>query len=87
MTPHYVKRTCLHCNGTGGPLVLSGEWMKAVRRKAGVTLREVARRSKFSAAFVSDCELGRRAANAKLEKIYLALKDYGGRTMGEKESA
>ena len=84
MTPHYVKRTCLHCNGTGGPLVLSGEWMQKARRKAGLTLREVARRAKFSAAFVSDCELGRRAANAKLEKIYLALTHYEGRTLGEK---
>ena len=46
--------------------------MRSIRKKSGVSLREVARRMEFSAAYVSDLERGRQ--NWSEEKAARFLK-------------
>jgi DNA-binding transcriptional regulator YiaG len=45
--------------------------LKAKRQKAGLSLREVARRMQFTPAYVSDVELGRRGCPVKFADEYL----------------
>ena len=47
--------------------------MRAVRVKARVSLRGLARRLKVSAAYLSDLELGRRRWNHRMREEYLSL--------------
>lgn len=65
-------RPCEWCNGTGERenAAYRGGQMRALRKSAGLSLREVARRLDFSAAYISDLELGRRDWSEKLIKIY-----------------
>lgn len=60
--------TCKHPR-----LVVSWNWLRERRRKAKVTLREVARRLEFSAPYISDIEHGRRRCTAKIQQFYEAL--------------
>lgn len=49
--------------------------MKQERQQTGLTLREVARRMGFTAAYISDLELGRRGWNdAKVKAYRIALQ-------------
>jgi transcriptional regulator with XRE-family HTH domain len=50
----------------------AGEIVRTARIKAGISLRNLARRMDFSAPFVSDLELGRR--NWTRETFNLALE-------------
>lgn len=50
--------------------VETGKVARDARKRAGLSLREVARRMKLSAPFVSDLELGRRGWNEKLVMKY-----------------
>ena len=50
--------------------VETGRVAREARKRAGLSLREVARRMKFSAPFISDLELGRRCWNEKLVMKY-----------------
>lgn len=45
--------------------------MRGFREKQGISLRFVAKRLQFSAAYVSDLELGRRNWSDKLREKYL----------------
>jgi predicted transcriptional regulator len=65
-------RPCPLCGGSGQVLddKAIGQAMRKMRVKAGLTGREVARRLKLSAAYVSDLELGRRAWNAARRHAY-----------------
>lgn len=69
-------KKCSACEGTGrvpNP-VATGLSMRQRRERAGVGLRELARKLDVSAAYLSDLELGRRGwRNAKLRKAYEAL--------------
>lgn len=53
---------------------LNGEWARKKRIKAGVSLRELARRCEVSPTFISDVELGRRNASEYLVLVYENLK-------------
>lgn len=56
------KRDCPKCDGTGlvPDDVAIGDRLKSKRLKAGVGLREIARRLNVTAPFVSDLEKGER---------------------------
>jgi DNA-binding transcriptional regulator YiaG len=53
-----AERPCPTCGSA--QKTLSGDGLRKLRVRASLSLREVARRSKFSPAYVSDLELGRR---------------------------
>lgn len=65
-------RPCEWCNGTGERenAAYRGAEMRKLREAADLTLREVARRLEFSAAYISDLELGRRDWSEGLIKAY-----------------
>jgi len=50
-------------------------WLRAQRKRAGLTLRELARRLKVSAAFISQIELGLCACPPRFSEAYAALED------------
>jgi hypothetical protein len=56
-------RTCPHCNGSGkvADNALIGAEMRMRRKAAKKSLRAVAETCGWSAAYLSDLELGRRA--------------------------
>ncbi len=67
---------CPRCNGMGQVTddKAVGEEMRAQRKARKVSLREIAKRLKWSAAYVSDLELGRRTwTNDKCVKYGKAL--------------
>jgi transcriptional regulator with XRE-family HTH domain len=68
--PHPSK--CPACNGSGKVYLYSGADLRSAREEAGLSLRELARRLDFTAAYLSDIELGRRRVT---EAIALAYKD------------
>jgi ribosome-binding protein aMBF1 (putative translation factor) len=55
-------RACPRCGGSGSVLDdrAVGAEMRARREKTGISLRELARRIKWSATYVSDLELGHK---------------------------
>ena len=60
--------------------VQTGQNMSAFRRVAGISLREIARRMKLSAPYISDLEHGRRNwTQDKLESYRAALNIKKGR--------
>jgi predicted transcriptional regulator len=67
-------KVCPRCNGTGRLTddKVTGARMRAMREGKGLTLREVARRMGFSAAYLCDLELGRRIWNTKVIALYLS---------------
>lgn len=72
-----MTMTCPKCDGTGHVLnpMAQGNAMRQIRLKAGVAVREMARRLDVSAPYVSDLELGRRGWNSGLiERYKAALK-------------
>ena len=71
--PHPSR--CPACLGTGKLYSYSGADLRAVRKRAGVSLRDLARRLDLSAGYVCDVELGRRAVT---ERMLLAYKGLGG---------
>jgi DNA-binding transcriptional regulator YiaG len=58
--------TCKACEGRGELHVVDPDYLRATRRAAGLSLREVARRCGISAAYLSDIELGRRNCSTGL---------------------
>lgn len=70
--PKYVPHTCGHCGMMRQ--TLNGAWLRARRLAAGMGLRELARASKVSAAYLSDVERGNRHATPRAEAAYLDLK-------------
>ena len=72
MTPKGSK-PCPRCDGTGyvPDPAHHGKEARIRRRAAGVSLRELAGRMGFSAAYVSDLELGRRGWSENLMKRYI----------------
>ena len=65
-------KACPHCAGTGKILdqAAIGSEMRALRNSARLTGREVSRRLKLSASYLSDLELGRRNWSGDLIERY-----------------
>lgn len=65
-------RPCEWCNGTGKRenAAYRGKEMRKLREASGLSLRRVAELMEFSAAYISDLELGRRDWSEKLIKAY-----------------
>lgn len=62
------------CSKCGTPRsVLNGQWLRARRELAGVTLREMGRRLGFSAVYLSDIERNRRRCTPKVREAYEVL--------------
>ncbi len=56
-----------------------GQSLRACRQAADLSLRELARRCKISAAYLSDMELGRRFPSGRVhDRLMSALDDYAG---------
>lgn len=55
-------RPCRYCKGTGKELdqFRTGQQLRTLREKAGISLRDMAKLLDISAPFLSDLELGRR---------------------------
>ena len=70
----FSDNACPKCGGDGSIRLVRPEWLRAQREKAKLTLREVARRLEFSAAYLCDVEHGRRACSAKIHDFYKALR-------------
>ena len=70
MTQH---KTCPTCSGTGkiiDPRDEGADWRKK-RKKSGLSQKDVAKKMKVSATFLSDLELGRRTWNDKHRTSFL----------------
>jgi predicted transcriptional regulator len=67
-----VKCDC--CGGSGKREVISHVLLRKARSLSGVSIREMARRLDYSAAYLSDIELGRRGCNPKISAAYQELK-------------
>lgn len=72
-------KPCPHCDGTGhvDDPVYHGQQLRNLRKKEGLSLRELARRMKVSVAYLSDLELGRRSWNNELMRRYLVALESG----------
>jgi transcriptional regulator with XRE-family HTH domain len=68
------KFTSEPCHACGAPRsVVSGAWLRQQRLASGLTLREMARRLNFSAAYICDVEKNRRHCSPDIRKAYEAL--------------
>jgi predicted transcriptional regulator len=67
------RRCPMKCED-GEIVVVRGEWCRWVRQRAGLSLREVARRMKLTAPYISDVELGRRAVTKRMRAFYEGLE-------------
>ena len=69
-----ISRTnlCPLCGGTGRILndAFIGKEMRQLRQSKNITGRELARRLKLSAAYISDLEKGRRKWRAELQEKF-----------------
>lgn len=65
---------CGKCRGKGYIVKVNGEWLKARRDAADVSLRELGKALGFSAMFLSDIEHNRRNCSEKVLKAYEGLK-------------
>lgn len=72
----FLDNACPHCGGTGDIRAVNPAWLRMVRERANVTLREMARRLDFSAPYLCDVELGRRAVSAKIHDAYRAVEHF-----------
>jgi len=66
------REPCRACQGLGFIDRVEGDGLRQLRRAAGVSLREAARRFVRSAAYLSDVELGRRRATESIVGAYVA---------------
>lgn len=71
--PKFAPHTCGHCGMTRK--TLNGAWLRWKRKRAGLGLRELSRRVKLSAAFLSDVERGNRHATIRVELAYQNLAE------------
>ena len=66
--PTHISHTCGHCGQKR--MTLNGAWLRWYREKAGVGLRELARKCGLSAAYLSDIERCNRHASPRVESAY-----------------
>ena len=67
----FVSSNCPTCGSEG--VIVSADWLRHARVRAGLTLREMARRLSFSAPYICDIEHGRRACTPDIRSAYEAL--------------
>jgi predicted transcriptional regulator len=60
--------TCPRCGGKGQ--LVNGEFLRFTREEQGLSLREMARRLKYSATYLSDIEHNRRVSTARVNEAY-----------------
>lgn len=65
-----VSIKCARCNGSGATFAVDPQSLRASRKRAGISLREVARRLSFSAGYISDIEFGKRACPESIQRAY-----------------
>ncbi len=67
----FTEVPCVRC---GAPeAAVNGEWLRAVRIVAGLSLREMATRLGFSAPYICDIELNRRHCTPAIRAEYERL--------------
>lgn len=69
-----MKASCDKCNGSGTIMQVNPAKLREIRVKAGLSLRDLAKRGDVTAPYLSDVERGRRNFTLRLEKLYGALK-------------
>ena len=71
--PSNRRKSCPRCGGSGTVMHdgFVGQQMRSRREQAGISLRELARRVEWSAAYVSDLELGRKVWTDRKLKRYV----------------
>ncbi len=66
--PKFTHGSCPTC---GSPKsVINGAWLRFVRLRAGLTLREFAKRAGVSAPYICDIERNRRNCLPEMRKNY-----------------
>lgn len=70
------RETCWRCHGRGF-IEYIGDDLRRKRQKAGLSLREVARRIKLTPAYISDVELNRRGATERIMRFYKRVAEKG----------
>ena len=68
----YTLVRCGHCGMIRK--VAAYPWLRDRRMKYGISLRAMSKRMGFSAAYISDVELGRRLCTKTILKFYEELK-------------
>ena len=69
----FMDEPCVSC---GTPrTVINGRWLRLEREIAGMTLREMARRLDYSAAYICDVEHNRRHCSPKIRAVYESLRE------------
>lgn len=74
-----VRIQCAACAGSGGLNVIDPISLRETRQAAGISLREFAKRIKFTAPYISDIENGRRNCTLQIEEAYSQLKPKKGK--------
>lgn len=69
----HLDHPCAACDGRGWVKHVNPRWLREVRERANLSLREVARQLNYSPAYVSDIELGRRNTNETILAFYESL--------------
>lgn len=65
---------CPRCLGRGKITTLNGDALREIRKAQGISVREMAKILKLSAAYISDIEHCRRAGNADVKQAYQELR-------------
>lgn len=71
----HKNRKCHHCDGNGTIREINPAWLREVRKKKGISIRQMAKKLKLSAPFISDVELGRRRPNIKIISFIEGLEN------------
>ena len=58
-------------------MVINGDWLREVRKNAGLTLRDMARRVGVSVPYLCDIELNRRNCLPAMRDAYENLTSFG----------
>jgi transcriptional regulator with XRE-family HTH domain len=65
------------CGSCGSPrAVVNGAWLRFVRKRAGLSLREFAVRAGVSAAYICDIEHNRRNCLPEMRKNYETFEGF-----------
>lgn len=76
------------CSQCGSPRsVLNGDWLRGVRKHAGLTLREFAARAGVSAAYICDIEKNRRNCLPAMRDAYECLQSFPEKDAWKKKRA
>lgn len=71
MTPKYIITPCNECSKP--KKVLNGNWLRAIREKAGLNQRAFGKCINTSSPYISDIERNRRECPIDILEAYLKL--------------